>query len=236
MIVTIAQPPYLPWLGFFDRVLKSDVLVLLDTVAMDRNSRTKFLNRNKLRTKDGWTWITVPLVHAAQDQPISELTINNGERWAERHWRTIELNYARAPHFATQRDAIEAIYKHGWSRPVELNVAILDLLFSGFGMKPRVELASAIGGKGAGGTLLVNICRELGATAYVSGPFGRDYIDRQEFTSAGIDLLFHDYVHPTYTQVFPGFEPFMSALDLLLNEGKNGREVLESPMNTLVKE
>ena len=236
MIASIVQPPYLPWLGFFDRVLKSDVLVLLDTVAMDRNSRTKFLNRNKLRTKAGWTWVTVPLAKAPRDQLIGEIQINNEEAWRERHWRTIEANYRRARHFADYAAPLEVVYGRSWPRLVDLNRALLDILLRAFGMAPRIELASELDAHGKGASLLIDICRKLGVKTYISGPFGRDYIDRNDFKAAGIELLFHDYVHPCYEQAFAGFEPFMSALDLLLNQGPTGRELLAGPPGSLVRE
>jgi hypothetical protein len=235
MIGTIIQPPYLPWLGFFDRVLKTDVVVLLDSVAMDRNSRTKFVNRNKLRTKDDWTWVTVPLAKGPRDQAIADLEINNDEAWAERHWRAVETNYKHAPHFAEHAGHLEAIYRRPWGRLVDLNVALLDYLFVSFDMRPRIEFASKLGAEGKGGALLIDICRRVGIDAYVSGPFGRNYIEQGEFEAAGIDLYFHDYAHPSYQQAFAGFEPFMSALDLLMNQGKAGRELLQSPVTTLAR-
>jgi hypothetical protein len=234
MIATIIQPPYLPWLGFFDRVLKCDVLVLLDNVPMDRNSRTKFLNRNKVRNKEGWIWLTVPLAKGPRDQPILELRIRNDESWAEDHWRTIESCYKRARCFVEYATSLEATYRQVWLHLVDLNRVLLDILLRGFGMSPRIELASQLGTHQRGTPLLVEICHKVGASTYISGPFGRDYIDRGQFQSAGIELLFHDYVHPRYEQSFAGFEPHMSALDLLLNHGAEGRKLFETTANSLV--
>lgn len=233
MIATIIQPPYLPWLGFFDRVLKADVLVLLDSVAMDRNSRTKFLNRNRLRTSNGWTWLTVPLERADRDQPIFDLRINQAEGWRRRHWKTIEANYRRANHFSEFSPRLEEIYARDWSQIVELNVELMKVLFDGLEVAPKIQRSSEFDLSSKGGDLLIDICHRVNADTYISGPFGRDYIDKAAFDRADIKLLFHDYHHPEYRQVFEGFEPYMSALDLLLICGREGRAVLESSGDTL---
>jgi len=58
MIVSINQPAYIPWLGYFDRISKSDLHIILNHVQFEKNSMT---NRNKIRTSQGWAWLTVPL-------------------------------------------------------------------------------------------------------------------------------------------------------------------------------
>ena len=74
--------------------------------------------------------------------------------------------------------------------------------------------------------LILNLCKEVGATTYVSGPFGRDYLDAAAFVDAGIQLVFHGFRNPKYTQAFPGFEPFMSVVDLIFNHGPQSRRIL----------
>ena len=83
MIVSIMQPAYIPWLGYFDRIAKSDLHVVLDNVTMDKNSKTKFTNRNKSRTPQGWSWLTVPLksVSKSNEVVINEIEIASGNNW-----------------------------------------------------------------------------------------------------------------------------------------------------------
>jgi hypothetical protein len=221
MIVSIGQPAYLPWLGYFERIARSDLHVVLDHVPMDHSSRTKFANRNKVRTADGWCWLTVPVLTKgdARHLPLAELEIVNDTEWTEKHWRTLAASYARAAHFAEHADFFHATYETEWQRLVPLCSHVTGYLLDAFGIATPLVRSSELAAQGAKDELLVAICRDVGATTYLSGPFGRDYIRPELFEAAGIGLAFHEFEHPVYEQAFPGFEPFMSAIDLLFNRG-----------------
>jgi len=228
VIVTIMQPAYLPWLGYFSRVAASDLFIVLDHVAVDLNRKTKFANRNRIRTAQGWTWLTVPIQTKGMpdDQPISDIRIEE-DSWRRKHWRSIEMNYARAPFFKQHRDGLAAIYDRSWSHLCELDLATTRYLLYAFGISTRLRSSSEMSVKSRKSDLILDLCIAAGATEYISGPFGRDYLDAGKFDSAGIALTFHDYRHPQYRQCFEGFEPYMSAADLLLNCGPASSAILQ---------
>jgi hypothetical protein len=227
VIVSIVQPAYLPWLGYFDRIARSDLHVVLDHVQIDRSSKTKFANRNKVRTRDGWCWLTAPLrTKGVEALSLDALELSDDGRWAEKHLRTLQGSYARAPHFAEHADFLAEVYARPWSRLVDLCDELTGYLLGAFGIDTPIVRSSDLGTTTAKDELLVEICRAVGGTTYVSGPFGRDYIRRDLFESAGIELRFHDYEHPVYEQAFPGFEPYMSAVDLLFCHGPAARGLL----------
>lgn len=228
MIVTIMQPAYLPWLGFFQRVLRSDIFVLLDHVAIDKNSKTKFANRNKVRTKDGWAWLTVPLKKGSGI--LSEIELAN-EPWARKHWATIRSSYGGARHFGDHAAALGAIYEKPWTKLVDLTEALNAHFFASLGITTRRVRSSQLGIHSTKDQLILDICMKLNATRYISGPFGRSYLDGAAFHRANIDLVFHDYAHPRYPQAFDGFEPYMSIVDLLMNCGPESRSILDTPSN-----
>jgi hypothetical protein len=231
--VTIMQPAYLPWLGFFDRVVKSDLLIVLDHVAMDRNSKTKYANRNRIRTSAGGIWLTVPLLNRGRDAPLDSIEIDNTQRWQEKHWRSIETSYARAPCYAQLAGLLKPFYEKPWKRLSELDDGIMETLLAALGIRTPWRRSSSMKHEGAGSELILSLCRSAGATRYISGPFGRDYLDAHAFAAAGIRLAFHDYPHPQYSQAYPGFEPYLSVIDLLFNHGEKSLTILRSGEGSL---
>jgi hypothetical protein len=228
MIVTIMQPAYLPWLGYFHRILLSDLFVVLDHVPIDKSSRTNFASRNKIRTKDGWTWLTVPVRTAGRhdERQLNRLEIANESNWAQKHWRGLSAAYAKAPYWAQHQPFFEALYGQKWERLCDLAVETTKYLQTAFGIGTPMRFSSTMELTGHKDDLILEICRRVGATTYISGPLGRDYLRLTMFEQAGTKVAFHDYRHPTYVQAHPGFEPFMSAVDLLINHGPAGLDVL----------
>lgn len=228
MIVSIAQPAYIPWLGYFDRILKSDIHVVLDDVEMDKNSKTKFINRNKIRTPDSWAWLTIPLEHVARDRhvAIKDIRIKQGLSWGEKHWKTILLNYSRSPFFSTYSIFFEEFYKNDSELLAPLLNSSTAFILDELGIDTPRRFSSEIGLSSTKSQLILDLCIEIGASTYLSGPFGRNYLDAEKFEMCGIEILYHDYGHPIYSQRFKGFEKNMSILDLLFNYGKDSLEVL----------
>lgn len=231
MIVTIMQPAYLPWLGFFDRIAASDVFIVLDHVEIDRNSKTKFANRNRIRTAQGWSWLTAPIRSKGKhgELRLNEIEINNETKWRAKHWRAIELNYKRAAYFADYARRFQELFETPWTHLAALNAAGLKVFMDAFSLETVVLSSSEMGCEKTKDQLIIELCRKAGAKTYLSGPFGRDYLNSEDFRDAGIELLFHDYEHPTYRQCFDGFEPYMSAVDLLFNHGAEAKQILRRP-------
>lgn len=225
MIVSINQPAYLPWLGYFHRIAVSDAHIVLDQVQFEKNS---FTNRNKLRTREGWCWLTVPVKTSGKfgDLPINTLTIAGDRPWAAKHWETLRLNCSKAPFFDQHAAFFEGIYARPWERLSDLTREITAYLLDAFSIKTRLYFGSQMKGSGKKDELVLNLCRELGATTYLSGPLGRNYLREELFHEYAIAVRYDDYHHPAYSQVYPGFEPYMAAIDLLFNAGPASREIL----------
>ncbi len=225
MIVSINQPAYLPWLGYFHRIAGSDVHIVLDQVQFEKNS---FTNRNKIRTRENWGWLTVPVQTSGKfgNLPINQVTIAGERPWAAKHWTTLRLNYSKAPFFDQHAAFFEGIYARPWEKLYDLSREITAYLLDAFKIKTKLYFGSQMAASGKKDELVLNLCRELGATAYLSGPLGRNYLREELFREHAIALRYDDYHHPQYLQVYPGFEPYMAAIDLLFNAGPAGREIL----------
>lgn len=231
--VSIMQPAYLPWLGFFDRARRSDVVIIMDHVTIDKNTPTQFSNRNRIKLPNGPAWLTVPINSRGEyaNAPLCDLRVVN-HFWCKKHVKSLQAAYAKAPFFDTYAPAIFDLIQEPRELLVEYTEPLRNFFFTSLDIAPKVLFSSEMAPKTAKSELVLELCEMAGATRYLSGPFGRDYLDIKAFEEARIDLHFHDYEHPSYTQIGQGFEPYMSIVDLLFNHGPDTRAILSAPRGT----
>jgi len=215
MKVAIHQPNYLPHLAYFNKIQDSDIFIFLDNVAYTKNDYT---NRNRIKTPQGWCWLTVPVTRKAVLQtPIREVKISNTANWRKKHWNSIKFNYGKAASFSKYRRFFEEIYKSEWSLLAELNKTLIKNICGFLGIKTHFIDVSTLETKGSGTDLLVNICETLDADFYLSGAGGRDYVDHQKFEEKDINIVFQEFKTPVYPQLYGSFIPNLSVIDYLLN-------------------
>ncbi len=225
MIVAVHQPHYLPWLRYVDKAARADVFVLLDDAQYTKNG---WQNRNKIKTAQGWTYLTVP-VEDPFGKPIREVRICNREAWRKKHWNALRTHYGRAPFFRRYAEAFEAVYAREWEHLSELNLALLEVVFGLLGVRTRVLRSSELGIPGRATERLVAICRALGASVYLTGDYAAaNHLEPELFEEAGIEVWLQNWTCPLYCQQFPqvGFLPDLSIVDLLFNEGDRALEIL----------
>ena len=224
MLVSIHQPEHMPWLGFFEKLLRADLFVLLDDVQF---SKGDFQNRNRVKGQGGVQWLTVPVAQKF-GQRISDTSVA-GDAWRAKHWKTLRSCYARAEHFEAFAPEFEEFYKRPWTKLSELNVAAIRLLARAFGVEKELVLSSTLGVTGRKSELVLNICKAVGARAYYSGRAGGTYLDADAFRRARVEIVVQEFEHPVYEQLFmkeQGFVPNLSALDLLFNRGAEGLRLI----------
>jgi hypothetical protein len=225
--VAIIQSNYIPWKGYFDIVNQVDEFILYD----DRQyTRRDWRNRNLIKTAQGLHWLTIPVrVKGRYEQRIDETMISDPE-WAGKHWKTIAQAYAAAPHFKTYGDAIGALYeKSGEERLSEVNRRFLEGVCRLLGIRTRLTWCTDYEAAGDRTERLVDLCRQAGASDYLSGPAARSYIEEERFGSAGIGLSYMDYTgYPEYPQLHGAFEHGVSIIDLLFNVGPDAPRFMKS--------
>ena len=234
MKVTIMQPAYLPWLGFFDRIEASDLFISLDNVLLDTSSKTRFTNRNKIRQKEGSTWLTLPMKTKGLfgDVHIKDIQLVE-DKWNIKHWKSIQNNYRKAPFFDKYAPFLENIYSQKWQSMQELIDELTSYFLQELNITTPTIKSSELQIDATKDDLILEICKSQNATEYYSGIFGREYLDTKKFEKEGIEVLFHEYKHPTYTQLYEGFEPYMSILDLLFNHGEDSLEIIKQGRNLI---
>ena len=229
MRIAICQPTYLPWLGYFDLMDQVDAFVFLDTVQFEKQS---WQQRNRIKTPSGLQWLTVPVVFRGRlDQKIHEVEIRDVE-FRHKHLRAIELNYARAPFFASHFPALSTILTGIGvnARLSDLNLQLIQWLARVLGVRTPSVLASSLNMQGRRTQLLADICHKVGAGEYISPIGSAEYLlnELDLLTSANVETFFHNYDHPRYAQQFPPFLAFASVLDLIFNEGDRSMEIIRS--------
>ena len=224
MRVAIVQPPYLPWLGYFDMLRKVDLMILLDTVRVNMRS---FQRRNRIRIPTGWMWLTVPILKENGQSPIfHKAKFNESTGWKQKHWRAITTSYQKSTYFCKYQDFLEKFYKKTQTSLLELNVDLIKYLSTQLGLTTQMRYASEFKPEGIKTKLLLDICKKVGASHYLSGLTARNYLKPELFEAEGVSLEYHEYVHPVYRQRFPGFFPNMSSIDLLFNTGDEAARIL----------
>jgi hypothetical protein len=233
MIYSVHQPQYLPWLGFFDKIDKSDAFVFLDDV---QYKHREYQNRNKVRTKDGWIWLTVPIKFYRGDK-ISDVRIDDSRDWKTQHLKSLKSWYSRGDNFDKYFSFFEALYKKEWDKLCELNVGIIEFLLDSLGIKKPIYFESELNAGGEKTQRIINIGEKLKADVYLSGAGGRDYLEENKFSESGMGLCYQDFVHPAYRQQFSNkredFIPYMSVVDLMFNEGERSLGIIRGGKNNV---
>jgi hypothetical protein len=228
VIVAAHQPNFLPWLGFFDKLARADVLVLLDDVQFPRTGAGVWTNRVRLLVGGEPQWVTVPIVRAGRGlQRVDEVEIDDAQPWRQKLLRTIELNYARAAAFDDVFPFVRELVETDARLLAEYNELNVRRLAEALALDPTKLVRSSTLATSAKGTdLLIELVRTLGGTVYLSGDGAGGYQDDERFAAAGIELRFQRFEHPRYPQLAAEHVPGLSVVDTLLNVGFEGTRAL----------
>lgn len=223
--VAIMQPTFLPWVGYFALMEDSDEFVFLDSVQFAKRS---WQQRNQIKTAQGVQWLTVPVNTKGQrEQLIRDVTIVEPKEFSEKTIRTLSTVYGKTPFFSRYSTELFAVFDQNIEKLSELNIALIRCLAKQLGIERPLRASSELPVSGAKADLLADICQKLGAQQYLSAVGSRDYIEESTaFAERGIRVLYNRYQPTPYRQGFGEFVPYMSAIDLIFNEGENSLAIL----------
>ncbi|HRH03974.1 MAG TPA: WbqC family protein [Bacteroidia bacterium] len=214
MKVVILQSNYIPWKGYFDLINEADVFVFYDEV---KYTKRDWRNRNKIYNKNGLHWLTIPVDNSFANNKISEVVIDS--EWQETHFRSLYMGYRAAPYFHQLEPLIEDyLHQKKWTSLKELNHYLIIKISEMLGITTRFVDSATLNLDGDRVQRLVNICTQLGATEYISGPAAEEYLKDSHhlFHEKNLKLSFKSYpVYPTYKQMAEPFEHAVSILDLI---------------------
>ena len=223
--IAIVQSNYIPWKGYFDLINLVDEFILYDDVQYTKND---WRNRNRIKTQNGLVWLTIAVKYK-YPQNIKDTVISYPE-WNINHWKSIVQNYSKAKYFCYYKDLFEDLYLGCHERFLsQIAYRFLTAICEILGIGTRISWSMdyrLVEGKTE---RLVDLCKQVGAIEYISGPAAKGYIDEELFSKEGIVLHYMDYSgYPEYNQLFPPFEHTVSIVDLIFNEGPDATKYMES--------
>lgn len=216
MLVSIHQPNFFPWLGFFDKIAHSDLFILLDNVSFTKGG---YQNRVQLKGTNGAFWLTAPVITKGRmGQITNNVEINNLPLWKEKHWGSLSSSYKRAPGYDRLMPQVLELYEKAGCKLVDLTIPGILLLKDFLKIKTPFLIASNLNCKGSSSRLLCDLVKNVGGTTYLSGPSGKNYLDEGVFWDMGIDVEYHHFSIFNYPQRFGDFIGGLSTLDYIFND------------------
>ena len=217
MIVSIHQPEHLPWPGFFNKASKSDVFVILDSVDFRKNY---FQNRNLISSQKGKEWLTIPVQKETVDKSIRNIkVVTSSNSWKKKYLKTLYYNYHKSPFFNLFFEEIEKIINKNHKKLIKYNMDLIAFFFSVLGINPKLFFSSSMNVNLSKGELVLEILDKVGATTYLSGISGKDYLDLNKFAKRGIKIDFISFQYPVYEQMYDPFQDNLCIVDMLFNIG-----------------
>jgi hypothetical protein len=225
MRLAAGRPYFAPYPGFFQKVHRSDLFVILDRVQFPRG--TTWITRNRFKNDQGTLWLTVPVFKKHLGlQTMDAVRINRGHHWARKHRLSLAAAYAHAPYRDDHLGFLAEVLAGGPECLVDFDLTIIDHLAAALGIGTAMVRQSELKARGTGDDLLVDLCRRVGAGTFVAQQEVRKHIDARRFETAGIELEFFTARHPVYPQLWGDFIYNLSTFDLLFNCGPRSREIL----------
>jgi len=217
IVAGVHQPNFIPWPGYFNKIYKSDIFILLDDVEFPNRS---LINRSKIKAHGKELLLTVPVVHQSMRKPISETLIAN-HKSVKKNWKSIEQNYSKSDFFHEYSGDFRNIFLQEYKYVHELNIALLKLILDILNINTKVVTSSSIALNEitCKNTRIINLCKSVGATEYLSGVGARVYNDDEMYRQASIKLTYQNFKISEYKQLGQEFLNGLSILDMLFNIG-----------------
>lgn len=222
MILSIHQPNFLPWIGYFAKVNQSDIFILLDNIQYPRGKSVA--NRSSIKTPNGTLEIVVPISKVAASNGIlnfNEISHNN-PNWNVKLFKSITQAYSKAPFFNKYWENIKEILSiNSFS---EMNISFINFVLKELELKAKVYKLSDIPNlSNDRNQRIIDLCKHFNANVYLSGSGGKNYNDEDLFKRNEIELLYTNYISKSYPQLWDAFTPNLSVIDLLFNCGEDSR-------------
>lgn len=223
----IVQSNYIPWRGYFDLINSVDEFILYDDM---QYTRRDWRNRNTIKSAHGPIWLTIPVQVKGKYLQKIRHTVVADDKWSREHWSAIVHNYSRAAYFSEYRDLFQDLYRGSHEKFLsQINSHFISAICRILGIRTTISSSMDYDLTGGRTERLINLCKQTGASNYLTGPAAKAYLDEELFAREGITVSYIDYAgYPEYGQLYPPFEPRVSIIDLIFNHGSNATKYMKS--------
>lgn len=217
MIVSIHQPDYISYLGYFYKISKSDIFVFLDDAQFSNDNMHHW---NRIKTPQGECRLKIPVEQHLGDA-INAVRTKDELKWKQKHLKTIEMNYAKSRFFHKIYPEFQELLLKDYKSLSDMNIEINTWIARKFGFKTEFLKSSDMLIKSVREERVIDIVKALDGDVYISGHGAKAYQVEEHFTERGVELVYTDYTPIEYEQLWPkvGFLPYMSVLDYIFNHG-----------------
>jgi hypothetical protein len=218
--VSIHQPTYLPWAGFFQKLHESEIFIVLDNVQLPKNSGS-WVNRTRVLVDGSSRWLTVPLSRPSGFQQINEAR-QVDDTWKKQHRESIHQWYKKSPYYSTLSKFLDELFNLETSHICEINLEVIQLILNQMESSDftKIVLSSSLPVHSSSTQRLVDLVSQVGGTKYLCGRGSEGYLDHKIFESAGIELEYQKFVEHQRPQLgVTDFVEGLSIIDSLLMVG-----------------
>jgi hypothetical protein len=223
--IGVIQSSYIPWRGYFDFIASVDTFVFHDNIQYTKGD---WRNRNRIKTRKGTEWLTVPVHYKTVSQLICETTIDNAKPWGQKHLLKLQENYRETKYLCDVLDIVSIIESRQAKTISELNIELTKRICEYFDIATPMLLSSKLSLSGTKTDRLIDLLKKLNATSYLSGPSADGYLDKEAFRKNGIRLEYKSYDYSPYPQQWGEFEGAVTVLDLIANCGFDAKNYISS--------
>jgi hypothetical protein len=215
MLIAIHQPDYIPYIGYFYKMAASDIFAFLDDAQFSNDNMHHW---NRIKTPNGEQRLKIPLDYHFGDA-INKVRTKDELKWKEKHLKIMELNYAKAKYFKDIYPVYREILLDSYTNLADMNIAINLYISKEFGIMKKYIRTSELNIQTVKEEKVIDICKALNGTEYISGLGARVYQKEENFIRKGIKLSYTDYQAFVYPQLWKGFLPNLSMVDYIFNCG-----------------
>lgn len=227
MIVSIHQPDYIPYIGYFYKIFQSEKFIFLDDAQYSNDNMHQW---NKIKTPQGECRLKIPIKHVFGEK-INEVTTRDELKWKEKHLKTIEMNYSKAQYFKDYFPKFKELLMGKYQNLADMNISINTWICENFDFNVKFLRSSEMNINTAKEDRVIDLCLAIGGDVYISGNGAKAYQVDEHYTQKGIELRYTDYHPVEYKQLWKDFLPNMSIMDYVFNNGFDFEKII-----SLIKE